>query len=64
MPARRREFAAYIRLRVNPRNFHQRTNPVPGCIGVRGKKVSTDVAAPFACRPENELFQDTQSWSG
>src|SRR5271157_3054520 len=64
VPARRRESLTCIRLRVNPRSCHQRTVPVLGCIGVRGRMVNTGVVAVSACRPESEPFPETRPLSG
>src|SRR5271170_1028979 len=60
VPVRRRESAAYTPLHANPRNFHRRTDPVPGCIGIQGRRVNTGVVAVSACRRENEPFPETR----
>src|SRR5258708_35722123 len=64
VPVRRRDSVAYIRSRVNPRNYHQRIGPVLGCIASQGRMVHTCGAAPSACRPESEPFRGRRSSSG
>src|SRR5260370_29327910 len=64
VPVRRRDFVAYIRSRVNPRNSHQRIGPVLGCIAAQGRTAHTCVAAPSACRPDSEPFRDRRLSSG
>src|SRR5258708_395689 len=64
VPVGRREPLTNIPSLVNPRSFRQRKDPVPGCTEVQGRMAHTCVAALFACPPESERFQETQSWSG
>src|SRR5271154_1968524 len=64
VPARRQESLTCIRLRVNPRSFHQKTGPVSGCIEVQGRTVHMGVVAVPVCRPESELFRETRPLSG
>src|SRR5260370_9220504 len=64
VPVRRRESLTNIRLRVSRRSFHQRIDPVLGCIAVQGRMVNTGVAALSACRPESEPFPANRPLSG